>query len=177
MMKAVFIDRDGTMGGNYYVEYPQDYYPYEGTREAFAMLREHGFSPMIFTNQSCIARGKDGGYDFAAEFREIGAEDWFICPHDNNDNCNCRKPKTGLLLQAQEKYHLNMNECYVIGDRWSDMAAGGAMGCKLILVKTGRGEESLGADRDKWSQYNPVHIAENFYEAAVWLTSEGQNEV
>ena len=176
MMKAVFIDRDGTMGGNYYVEYPQDYYPYEGTREAFSMLRENGFAPMIFTNQSCIARGKDGGYDFAAEFREIGAEDWFICPHDNDDNCDCRKPKPGLLMQAQEKYNLDMNECYVLGDRWSDMAAGGAMGCKLILVKTGRGNEAIGEDREKWSQYQPVHIAENFYEAVVWLTSEEQHE-
>lgn len=172
-MKAVFIDRDGTMGGRYNVEFPQDYYPYEGTREAFSLLKENGFMPIIFTNQSCIARGKAGGYDFVAEFRDIGAEDWFICPHDNDDNCNCRKPKPGLLLQAQEKYHLDMGECYVIGDRWSDMSAGGQMGCKLILVRTGRGEEALGVDRHKWSQYHPVYVADTLYEAATWLTGEG----
>ena len=79
-MKAVFIDRDGTMGGGYYVEYPTDYSEYAGTRRAFALLKEHGFVPMVFTNQSCIARGKDLGYDFAAEFESIGAADWFICP-------------------------------------------------------------------------------------------------
>jgi len=169
VLKAVFIDRDGTMGGDYYVEFPQDYYHYEGTREAFELLNKNGFAPIIFTNQSCIARKKDGGYDFAAEFSDIGAMDWFICPHDNDDNCNCRKPKTGLLEQAKEKYGLNLNDCYVIGDRWSDMVSGGKMGCKLILVKTGRGEESLGCDRDKWRDFSPVFVAENLYEAAVWL--------
>lgn len=168
-MKAVFIDRDGTMGGDYYVEFPQDYCPYDGTREAFELLNKNGFVPMIFTNQSCIARKKDGGYDFAAEFSDIGAKDWFICPHDNGDNCNCRKPKTGLLEQAKAKYDLDLSECYVIGDRWSDMSSGGKMGCKLILVKTGRGDESLGVDRDKWDEYQPVYIAKNLYEAATWL--------
>ncbi len=171
-MKAVFIDRDGTMGGAYYVEYPTDYSEYEGTREAFCLLKKYGFAPIIFTNQSCIARGKDLGYDFAAEFEDIGAVDWFICPHDDKDNCNCRKPKTGLLEQAAEKYSLDLSGCYVIGDRWSDMAAGGAMGCRLILVMTGRGEESLGIDREKWSEYSPDFVAENLLEAAKWLCGE-----
>lgn len=171
-LKAVFIDRDGTMGGSYYVEYPDEYYPYSGTREAFELLNQKGFTPFIFTNQSCIARGKDKDYDFAAEFKAIGAKDWFICPHDDKDNCNCRKPKTGLLAEAQKKYGLNMSECYVIGDRWSDMSSGGKMGCKLILVLTGRGEESLDIDRDKWKEYTPVYIAKDLYEAAKWLCNE-----
>lgn len=168
-MIAVFIDRDGTMGGAPAVEFPQDYTPYNGTREAFALLTKHGFSPMIFTNQSCIARGKDGGYDFAAEFREIGAADWFICPHDSDDHCRCRKPKTGLLEQAQEKYNLDMHQCVVIGDRWSDMLAGGQMGCRLILVLTGRGEESLSCDREKWADYAPEFVAKDLHEAAEYL--------
>lgn len=175
-MKAVFIDRDGTMGGGYYVEYPTDYFEYPGTREAFSILSDNGFYPMIFTNQSCIARGKDNGYDFAAEFKDIGAFDYFLCPHDNSDNCDCRKPKTGLLCRAKEKYALNMEECYVIGDRWSDMVSGGRMGCKLILVLTGRGEESLGCDRDKWSEYEPCFIAKDLLEAARWLCAEKKNE-
>ncbi len=175
-MKAVFIDRDGTMGGDYYVEYPQDYYHYKGTPEAFELLNRCGYKPMIFTNQSCIARKKDRGYDFAKEFKDIGAFDFFICPHDNDDNCSCRKPETGLLEQAKEKYNLDLSECFVIGDRWSDMASGGKMGCKLILVKTGRGEESLGVDRDKWGKYEPLYVAENLLEAAKWLCGEVENE-
>ena len=171
-MKAVFIDRDGTMGGDYYVEFPDEYYHYDGTREAFKMLNDNGFTPIIFTNQSCIARGKDRGYNFAAEFRDIGAKYWYICPHDDKDNCNCRKPKTGLLEQAKSELGLNMSDCYVIGDRWSDMYSGGKMGCKLILVLTGRGEESLGVDRNKWQDFEPVFIARDLKEAAEWLCSE-----
>ena len=168
-MKAVFIDRDGTMGGDYYVEYPDEYYPYVGTKEAFQILNSNGFYPIIFTNQSCIARGKDKGYDFASEFKEIGAKDWFICPHDTDDRCSCRKPETGLLLQAQEKYELNLADCIVIGDRWSDMEAGGRAGCQLILVRTGRGEEALGADREKWKDYQPLTVADDLLAAVKWI--------
>ena len=168
-MKVVFIDRDGTMGGDYYVEYPDEYYPYEGTKEAFQILNSNGFYPIIFTNQSCIARGKDKGYDFASEFKEIGAKDWFICPHDTDDRCSCRKPETGLLLQAQEKYELNLADCIVIGDRWSDMEAGGRAGCQLILVRTGRGEEALGADREKWKDYQPLTVADDLLAAVKWI--------
>lgn len=173
-MQAVFIDRDGTMGGAAALEFPTDYVPYEGTAESFRQLNAAGYTPMIFTNQSCIARGKDRGYDFAAEFRGIGAVDWFICPHDTGDGCNCRKPQPGLLKQAQQKYGLDLSACYVIGDRWSDMAAGGQMGCRLILVLTGRGQDALGCDREKWGDYQPVCVAENLKAAADWLCRGGE---
>ena len=169
MKPYLFIDRDGTMGGEYYLKYPQDYTPYEGTREAFAILKKAGFPLMIVTNQSCIARGLDGGYDFAAEFRDIGADDWFICPHDTQDHCRCRKPETGLLEDARDKYHLDLCQCYMIGDRWTDMVAGGKMGMKLILVRTGRGCEALGPDRSKWREYQPEYVAQTLRRAADWL--------
>ncbi len=176
MKPCLLIDRDGTMGGDYYVKYPQDYYPYEGTREAFRLLREAGFPLMIITNQSCIARGLDGGYDFAAEFRDIGADDWFICPHDTPDHCHCRKPETGLLELARDKHGLDLTKCYMIGDRWTDMVAGGRMGTHLILVKTGRGMESLGCDREKWLPYQADYVAENLLDAAQWLIGVHQAE-
>lgn len=169
MKPAILIDRDGTMGGTYYVKYPTDYSPYPGTREAFSLWREHGFPTLIITNQSCIARGLDGGYDFAAEFTDIGATDWFICPHDTPDHCHCRKPETGLIEQARDKYDLELSRCYMVGDRWSDMAAGGKMGMKLILVKTGRGFESLGVDREKWADYEAEYVAEDLLDAARYI--------
>ena len=171
-MPALFIDRDGTMGGDYYVKYPQDYYPYPGTAEAFQMLKAAGFLLYIATHQSCIARGLDGGYDFAKEFREIGADDWFICPHDTQDHCHCRKPETGLLEQACLKLGLAPENCYMIGDRWSDMAAGGKMGMRLILVMTGRGSESLGCDRDKWGDYEAEYVANDLLDAARYLINQ-----
>ena len=172
MRTAVLIDRDGTMGGDYYVKHPQDYYPYPGTKEAFRLLNEAGLPSIIITNQSCIARKLDGGYDFDAEFSEIGATDWFICPHDTPDHCHCRKPETGLIEQAQAKHDLELSTCYMVGDRWSDMAAGGKMGMKLVLVMTGRGPEAVGVDRDKWSDYSPVHIADTLLDAVRWIINE-----
>jgi len=172
MKNAILIDRDGTMGGDYYVKHPQDYYPYEGTREAFRLLREAGLYSIIITNQSCIARGLDGGYDFAAEFTDIGANDWFICPHDTPDHCHCRKPETGLIEQAQKKHQLDLSTCYMVGDRWSDMVAGGKMGLKLVLVMTGRGDEAMGVDRDKWADYEPVHVADTLLDAVKWIIQQ-----
>ena len=101
------------MGGEYYVKHPQDYSPYPGTREAFQAFQRANIPTYIVTNQSCIARGLDGGYDFAAEFRDIGATDWFICPHDLPDKCHCRKPETGLIEQARDRYHLDLARCYM----------------------------------------------------------------
>lgn len=160
------------MGGDYYVKHPQDYYPYPGTREAFRLLNEAQIPSIIITNQSCIARKLDGGYDFDAEFRDIGATDWFICPHDNDDHCHCRKPETGLIEQAQAKYGLELETCYMIGDRWTDMYAGGKMGLKLVLVMTGRGDEAVGKDREKWAAYTPVHVASNLLEAVRWIIQQ-----
>lgn len=165
-MKVVFIDRDGTMGPNSNVEFPTQFHPFPDLITTVQLLQEHGFLVMAATNQSCIARGKDGGYDFAAEFRGYGLDDWFICPHDGPDNCNCRKPKPGLLLQAQEKYHgaINFGKSYVVGDRHTDIEAGRACGLGTVLVLTGRGREDMetaGAD----------YIAADLAEAAGWIVS------
>ena len=157
----VFIDRDGTMGGPYYVKYPT---------EAFRWLKENGYPAVIITNQSCIARGLDGGCDFAAEFRDIGAYDWFICPHDSHDHCRCRKSESGLFEQAVAKYDMDL-----IGDRWSDMAAAGKMGIKLVLVMTGRGEKALGVDREKWSDYDPIFVAKDMLEAVRFIITNDSN--
>lgn len=173
---AVLIDRDGTMGGEYYVKHPQDYSPYPGTREAFQAFAKAQLPAYIVTNQSCIARGLDGGYDFAAEFRDIGAADWFICPHDTQDHCHCRKPETGLIEQARDRHHLQLTRCYMVGDRWTDMLAGGRMGMKLVLVKTGRGPEALGVDRPLWADYEPAHVADTLLAATQWIIQQEQGE-
>ena len=172
---AVMIDRDGTMGGDVTggnFRTPRDYRPFPGTREAFRLLKENGIPALIVTNQSCIARKLDGGYDFAAEFRDIGAADWFICPHDKQDRCNCRKPATGLVEQARDKYDLDLSQCYMVGDRWSDMVAGGKMGMQLIPVMNGRGHEAMNEDREKWQEYDPVYIAEDLLDAAKWIIGQ-----
>ena len=173
---AVLIDRDGTMGGNYHMKHPQEYAPYPGTREAFQALRRAKVPAYVVTNQSCIARGLDGGYDFAAEFQDIGAADWFICPHDTQDRCRCRKPETGLIEQARDRYRLDLPRCYMVGDRWTDMLAGGRMRMKLVLVKTGRGSEALGIDRIKWADYSPAYVADDLLDAARWILRQEESD-
>ena len=168
-MRAVFIDRDGTMGGGHTVEYPWKYRPYPGTAETFRLLRGHGFAPMIFTNQSCIARGKDAGYDFAGEFGAIGAQDWFICLHDDGDRCFCRKPQPGLLYQARDKYGLQLSRSFVIGDRWSGYGGRGKGGLRADFGPHRAGEDALSGERDKWADYTPDYVADDLLEDAQWL--------
>ena len=141
-IQAVFFDRDGTLGQRANVEFPTDFEPFPDVKEVFSKIKALGIKVFIFTNQSCIARKKDFGYDFVKEFILYGADDWFICPHDNADNCNCRKPKSGLLLDAQKKHKLDLTQCVVVGDRWTDIQSGLNVGAKTILVRSGRGRES-----------------------------------
>ncbi|MGC8851961.1 MAG: HAD-IIIA family hydrolase [Minisyncoccia bacterium] len=68
--------------------------------------------------------------------RELPVDDIEVCPHDDNDNCFCRKPKPGLILQAAEKLNIDLTKSYVIGDRWKDIEAGRSAGCKTLLIRT-----------------------------------------
>ena len=167
--KYVFLDRDGTIGGNYDMEFPTDFYPYPHSQEGIDLLEKAGFTLIIVSNQSCIARKKDHGFDFKSEYRAMGIDDEFICPHDQEDGCDCRKPASGLFYQAQKKYGMDLTQSYMIGDRWSDMVAGGAVGVHLILVTTGRGKEALQIDREKWNAYRPDYVCSNLLEAACWI--------
>lgn len=152
-MQAIFFDRDGTLGESSNIEFPTQFHPFPQIKDIFLFIKSLNIKVFILTNQSCIARGKDNGYDFAREFRAYGADDWFICPHDTGDRCNCRKPATGLLEQAKEKYNLDLSDCLVVGDRDTDVLCGKKMGCKTMLVLTGRGKECV----DKgFNQYDYV---------------------
>ena len=143
MTEAVFFDRDGTLGLLDDDRYPDTFVPFDFLPDVLRQLKQAGIASYIYTNQSCVARGLDRGYDFAAEFAAMGLDDWFICPHDRDDGCDCRKPKSGLLLEARQKHGLDLTRCYVVGDRLTDLEAGIKVGCKAILVRTGRGKSEV----------------------------------
>ena len=67
--------------------------------------------------------------------KEIKLDDFFVCYHDDEDNCECRKPKPGLLLQASKKWDVNLKKSFIIGDRWRDIQAGEKAGCKTIFLE------------------------------------------
>ena len=144
MIKNIFFDRDGTLGFLTDVRYPQTFTLFPDAKKIIEELKKSGYRVYIATNQSCIARGTDGQYDFASEFRVLGVEDWFICPHDKGDGCLCRKPKTGLLDAAVEKYGLQRAECVIVGDRETDVVCGKDAGMRAILI----GEKSASTRAD-----------------------------
>ena len=172
MRKAVFIDRDGTLGGGTGVVYPKDFVPYEGALEGLKALRGSGYLLLAFTNQPDIARGLATEEEFTRQLLTYGFDDVFLCPHQPSDHCRCRKPSTYMLDQAVERFDLDRQLCYVVGDRWTDMVAGSNAGMNVILVMTGCGQEALDEHGDRWEAGRASHISPGLSEAAEWIISK-----
>ncbi len=149
--KAIFIDRDGTLNVRppkaQYIERPEDFVWLDGAKEAVRLLHQAGYLLFLFTNQPGIARGVMTQHQLdlvhlkmQAELQENGGcfDQIYVCPHGWDENCGCRKPKPGLLYQAQKEWSLNLLDCIVIGDDDRDMKAGEAAGCKCYRISENR---------------------------------------
>ena len=168
-VQAVFIDRDGTMGGDTSVTYPDKFVLYPFTDKAIKMLKSNGIKVFAFTNQPGISVGEAKEQDFIDELAGFGIEKAYICPHDSKENCKCRKPEIGLLLRAKVEYDLDLSKCLVIGDRWSDIMAAERVNMGKILVLTGSGKETVGKDRYKWKEFEADFVANDLLAAAEWI--------
>lgn len=154
--KAVFLDRDGTI--NRYVGFLTDIDQFElieGIAEKIRIINQNGYLAIVITNQPVIARGEVSWnqlYEIHNKMETLlgkkGAyiDDIFVCPHHPDSgyigerieykiSCECRKPQPGLLLQAAQKYNIDLTQSYMIGDQKSDVEAGKRVGCKTILIK------------------------------------------
>ncbi|WP_058304544.1 HAD-IIIA family hydrolase [Gorillibacterium timonense] len=173
MLQAVFVDRDGTIGGNGHFIHPNSFELFPFSQKAIKLLKEKGLKVFAFTNQHRIARGEAKMEDFNVQFETFGFDGAYICPHDQKDECKCHKPKPGLLLKAAEEHSLDLHNCAVIGDVGStDMLAAQTVGAIKILVRTGWGMESLNAYRHTWyDKAKPDHVADNFGDACNWLVN------
>ena len=171
-IQAVFIDRDGTIGGTGHFIHPRDFNLYSYSEEAFRLLKTNNMKMFACTNQWRINRGEVAMSDFHNEFKSYGFDDAFICPHGLDDGCECRKPKSGLLLEASKKHHLDLTKTVFIGDTGTDMLAADAVGVTKILVLTGWGRSCLGEYRHTWENAEPDYIAENLLEAVKWVVNE-----
>ncbi len=136
-IEAIFLDRDGTIGGDDTVHDPGAFQLFPHSQELINHLKEDGIKVFAFTNQPGISEGKATSKDFIDELTKFGFDDIFLCPHSHSEGCICRKPNTGMLMNSAKKYQLNLENCVVIGDRWSDMLAASKANCLKILVKTG----------------------------------------
>ena len=168
-MKAIFIDRDGTLGGGKSVILPRIFQPYLNVLKNIQLLKDNQYKVIAFTNQPDISKGIVRMKEFEDELIQFGFDDFCICPHQNTDGCICRKPSPVMLLSMIEKYNLKKEDCYVIGDRWSDMLAGMHAGMKVILVMTGCGNEALNQYQDKWNIKSAAYIANDINDAINWI--------
>ena len=156
---AVFLDRDGTLNEDTgYVRSPSDVRLLEHAGEAVRMLNEAGFKVVLVTNQSGVARGLMGIEDVEAvnaRLKELLGEakahldGVYYCPHlpdgtvaEYTMQCNCRKPKPGLLLRAAQEMDLDLEQSFMVGDSPRDMQAGQAVGARTILIDRGATKNS-----------------------------------
>ena len=169
-IEAVFIDRDGTIGGTGHFIHPKDFSPYSFSRAALQILKDNNIKTFACTNQHRISKGEATLDDFYKEFQSYEFDDAFICPHSSEDKCNCHKPKPGMLLEASKKYKIDLTKTVFIGDFGStDMLAAHSIGAMKILVLTGWGYSSLNQYRDKWADVEPDYVAENLLTAVKWI--------
>lgn len=176
-LQAVFIDRDGTIGGTGHFIHPRDFELYPGVEQALAQLKEAGLKLFAFTNQHRISRGQATEGEFRRQFAGYGFDQAYICPHSSEEPCLCRKPGTAMLEQAADEHGLDLRRCAVIGDVGStDMLAAAKVGAVKVLVRTGWGEQSLGEYRHTWAETEPDYVAQDLPKAASWLLRHYQTE-
>jgi D-glycero-D-manno-heptose 1,7-bisphosphate phosphatase len=166
-LKAVFIDRDGTLVEEVnFLHRVEDlqYFPY--TDEAVRLLKENGFLVVIVTNQSGVGRGIYSEDDMHAVHAQIQTDltekldAIYFCPHLPTENCACRKPRLGMIESALADLPIDLENSWMIGDKNLDVELGLNAGIKPILVLTGYGKKHLPE-----LERPPFAVAENLLEA------------
>lgn len=143
--RAVFLDRDGVInralvcdGKPYSPRVFGEFETLPGAKEVLSALKQKVFLIIVVTNQPDISRKLMDREELnkmdSSLKKELEVDDILVCPHDDKDNCRCRKPKPGMLIDASEKWNINLKESYIIGDSWKDIMAGRSAGCTTILL-------------------------------------------
>ena len=143
--RAVFLDRDGVIveatvrdGVPRPPQAVEDVVVLPGVVEACQRLRQAGYLNLIVTNQPDVARGTTSmeAVWMINEFlrRLLAIDDIYVCPHDDGDRCACRKPAPGMLLDAAAEHAIDLERSFMVGDRWRDIDAGRAAGCRTVHV-------------------------------------------
>jgi len=182
MNKAVFLDRDGTIIEDVgYLNSPDKISFIPGSIDAVQALNRAGYKVIVISNQSGVARGHFTE-DMLQTIDKVihrgllhgGAhiDAHYYCPHHPEhgvypymQECDCRKPNTGLILQAQNKFDIDLKDSFMIGDKATDIELGKRAGVRTALVKTGYGKNEIGRAKD------PDHVAADLSEAVKWVLS------
>src|SRR5215210_2756513 len=186
--RAVFIDRDGTISEEVgYVNHVSRYRVFPFAARAVRALNEAGWLAVLVTNQAGVARGYfkeelivEVHKVLASELESGGArlDAVYYCPHHPTVgeppyrfDCDCRKPKPGLILRAAEELGLDAARCWMVGDRHSDVELARNAGVRSAFVLTGYGRGELEHQSHAW-QHRPDLVAENLLEAARKIIEE-----
>ena len=152
-MKLIILDRDGVINhdSDHFIKSPEEWLPIVGSPQAIARLNQWGYHVVVCTNQSGIGRGLFEMDTLNAIHekmnRTIGQaggriDAIFFCPHTSDDNCDCRKPKTGMLKDIALRFNVDLTGVPAIGDSLRDLQAAQAVGAQPMLVLTGKGTKT-----------------------------------
>ncbi len=153
-MPLVILDRDGVINQDSedYIKTPEEWIPLPGSLEAIARLHRAGYQIIVATNQSGIGRGllsmdtlgRIHNRMLDAVRKKGGEIDGiFLCPHRPEDGCQCRKPLPGLLQEIADRLNMKLNGVHIVGDSERDIVAARAVMASPVLVRTGKGEQTL----------------------------------
>lgn len=180
---AAFLDRDGTIiFDKHYLSSPDQIKLYKNAAESINKLRKAGFKIIVVTNQSGIGRGMFTEKDlekinkkFIKMLKECGAkvDGLYYCPHIDEDNCDCRKPKTGMALQAAKEHNIDFSRSYTVGDSIRDYMLGHNLGAKGILVLTGHGKKQ--SEKIKKEKIKPFKVCKNLSHAVNLIIKDAKN--
>lgn len=152
--KLIVLDRDGVINydSDQFIKSPDEWRPIPGSLEAIARLNHAGFRVIVATNQSGLGRRL---FDMATlisihdkmykALAQLGGriDALFYCPHTADSNCDCRKPKPGMLIEIGQRFGVDLTGVPCVGDGERDLQAAAAVGAQPILVLTGKGEKTL----------------------------------
>jgi len=181
---AVFLDRDGTINEEVeYLKSPADIHLLSGAAEAIKEINQLGLKVIITTNQSAVARGlltEDQlsliHSSLTAQLNKQGSriDAIYYCPHHPDTGnppyrteCDCRKPKTGMITRAACEHDLDLKKSFIVGDKLSDIQTGINAGMTSILVLTGYGKEELGQSRTRTIHID--YVAERLSDAVRYI--------
>lgn len=153
-MKLVILDRDGVINeeSNDYIKTDSEWVPIEGSIEAIARLCQADYRVIVVTNQSGIARGLLTIEDLQAIHERMNQavangggriDAIFICPHKPDDDCDCRKPRPGMLHSVMERLDIELAGVPLVGDSLRDVQSAMVVGAAPVLVRTGHGARTL----------------------------------
>jgi D,D-heptose 1,7-bisphosphate phosphatase len=191
---AVFLDRDGTINEEVgYLDRLDKLKIIPNAYEAIRLINLSGMKAIVISNQAGVARGffteefvRTVNKHLQADLKKKNAviDGFYYCPHHPTEgkgiylqNCNCRKPAAGMLLQAAQDLDIDLSVSYFIGDRFIDMETAKKVGVKGVLVKTGYGEDLLQDDGPDaaTAENKPTYIAADILDAVRWILKDEQS--